>query len=276
MKNIIFIIGSIFCIISASFAAEAKQNEIEPNPYLFVTAAPAPFEAVEGRIAVAYYHIQNISDVDLPNNSMQPIQGIRQIVEPAGYYCDLTFNLYAGSSCLLALEIATDQLKGPVTGGPTICASKYGEPSTDCYSAPYYEALNITPVPEATANMPTLESNRADEIVLEPNVPTVITITHTSKTSNVNNAVPVMSDELSEQLSNVTLIGCISIAPIGRCVSGSLGFCTMIFTAKADAVELDQQTIKIQGANTKNILELPARISTKTDNQKLITQEIIQ
>lgn len=106
-----FILG--FCCLFTVLVSAAKPI------FLITPTQKAPNIIYEGQTATAVYQVTNNTPYALNGNGLVDLPwGIKQ----TGGSCSIpVFNLGAGASCTLNLQITAAELSGDITGGPSVC-----------------------------------------------------------------------------------------------------------------------------------------------------------
>jgi hypothetical protein len=119
MKRIFFAgISSLFCL-----------HAVASTPVFVVTPnIPAPSTVYNGEPATAVYQVTNTSPYNLTNVGLaqMPSGAIANTNSVSAFsnYCTNPFSLNVGSSCLVKVQLNTNQLGAGVNSGPIICFSQ--------------------------------------------------------------------------------------------------------------------------------------------------------
>ncbi len=140
-------------------------NSWASTPIFLVTPnVTSQSQLVKGQTGTAIYQVTNNSGRNLTNIGIVNLPAGVSLVSNAGYqYCSSTFNLNAGTQCLIKLQINSN-VSGNVQGGPKVCFSA----SQPVYCSQPLDvnqmATQVTPGPiseSCTANIANFNSSLA-------------------------------------------------------------------------------------------------------------------
>lgn len=119
-KKIIAAICSAF-VLNGPCIAGKPVFIVSPN-------ISAPSSMFSGETGTAVYQVTNNTPYNFTNIGLAQMPGgviaNTNAVSPLSQYCSNPFSLTAGSSCLLKVQLNTNQLGTSVTGGPKVCFSQ--------------------------------------------------------------------------------------------------------------------------------------------------------
>ena len=120
MKKIILGCATV-AITAPLFAASNPLFIITPN----IAAQSSLYSGETGSAVYQVYNNtgQNLTDIGLANMPAGIVPNTSS-VSPITNYCSNPFNLAAGASCLLKVNLNSAQLQSGVSGGPTVCYSQ--------------------------------------------------------------------------------------------------------------------------------------------------------